>query len=360
MAVYGREAEAEHAFQVYLSLGSKRSVQDVAELTGRSVRTIQEYKKIFGWNERVNDYIARFGEYIPQEKLEKAGQEPDGPGIGGIENNGKENDIMDYQTYQLMCGKRPEQLKEDKELTPHEMIRKYDGGSGLGALTKNEYRLLLGSLIRDFAQRFRNGEVKINTIYEFERVVKLDLLLMGETVPVPGQITINNNTIGGAEYNIKVEQVLKDNPMAQNLLAEMWRSYNAPTPTFRETIDHYDEGMTSMKQLINDPTNQTNLTTGNAPALPNEDTPISTLAQAEAGEDEVTSGGAGIPINPPSFHGVSSNDSSMSTSFQTNPGEGSSRMVGGGDSSIPSSPGEETFHYDGYNANMMIIDDPLK
>lgn len=296
MQGYGKEAEAEHAFQIYLSLGAKRDFYDVAELTGKSVRTIQQYGKIFGWKDRINDYIARFGEYIPSATLENAGNEPDGPGVGGIENNGKENEFNDYQLYQLMCGKRPEQVKEDKDLTPQEMIRKYGSGDdarGLGALTKNEYRLLLGSLIRDFAERFRNGEVKINTIYEFERVVKLDLLLMGETVPVPGQITINNNTIGGAEYNIKVEQVLKDNPMAQNLLAEMWRSYNTPTPTFKETIDNYDEGMTSMKQLINNPTSV------DAPALHDEDAPISTLAQAEAGEDVVTSGGAGIPINPP-------------------------------------------------------------
>ena len=256
LASYGKTLEAEHAFEIYLSLGAKRDVGTVAELTGKSIRTIQQYKKMFGWEERISDYINNFGEFTPN-----SGGEINGPGIGGIENNGRENQITDFQAFQLMCGKRPEQVFDDKDLTPQELISKYSPPGTLGAMTKNEYRLLLGSLIRDFAERFRNGEVKINTIYEFERVVKLDLLLMGETAPInsSGSITINNNNV---EYSVQVEQVLKENPAAQDLLAEMWRSYNAPTPIFKDDISrNINDGMGKLKELVNNTPNQSPLTT---------------------------------------------------------------------------------------------------
>ena len=57
------------------------------------------------------------------------------------------------------------------------------GGSALNAQTtdvKTRYRILMNNLIAKASQKIAKGELSIRNIQDLERVVKLDLLLMGE------------------------------------------------------------------------------------------------------------------------------------------------------------------------------------
>ena len=45
---------------------------------------------------------------------------------------------------------------------------------------KTRYRLLINNLFSDANKRIANGELKIKNIQDMERLIKLDLLLMGE------------------------------------------------------------------------------------------------------------------------------------------------------------------------------------
>jgi len=45
---------------------------------------------------------------------------------------------------------------------------------------KAKYRKIVGAAISDFVTRLRGGQVKVDSVNDLERLIKLDLLLMGE------------------------------------------------------------------------------------------------------------------------------------------------------------------------------------
>lgn len=45
---------------------------------------------------------------------------------------------------------------------------------------KARYRKIVQGVIADFVKRFKDGEIAVNTVTDLERLLKLDLLLMGE------------------------------------------------------------------------------------------------------------------------------------------------------------------------------------
>lgn len=109
------------AFELYYGLGDKRSLRAVAETIGRTERTVAGWSRSFNW-------VAR----VTQRNIEDA-------------QNSKEAKIT-------------------AELTD----------------VRTKYRILINNLMADFSKDIAHGKVKVKNVYDFERLVKLDMLLMGE------------------------------------------------------------------------------------------------------------------------------------------------------------------------------------
>jgi hypothetical protein len=113
----------QEAFELYYSLGDKRSHKLVAEKIGRTERTIAGWSRSLNWVDRV-----------------------------------KQREIEDAKNEALSTGALNSQTTE----------------------VKTRYRLLLNNLIKKTADKIAKGELSIRNIQDLERVIKLDLLLMGE------------------------------------------------------------------------------------------------------------------------------------------------------------------------------------
>lgn len=109
------------AFELYYGLGDKRSLRAVAETIGRTERTVAGWSRSFNW-------VAR----VTQRNIEDA-------------QNSKEAKIT-------------------AELTD----------------VRTKYRILINNLMADFSKDIAQGKVKVKNINDFDRLVKLDMLLMGE------------------------------------------------------------------------------------------------------------------------------------------------------------------------------------
>ena len=115
-----KETEAQkQAFDLYYGMGEKRSLEAVAAGCGMSTRTIGEWSRRFGWKDRV-----------VQREIEDAANQ------GSVANS-----VID---------------------------------------AKAEYRKIIRALIAGFVKDYKAGKVRIKNITDFERVVKLDLMLLGE------------------------------------------------------------------------------------------------------------------------------------------------------------------------------------
>lgn len=109
------------AFETYYYLGDKRSLKLVAEKVNRTERTIAGWSRSFNWVDRVK-----------QREIEDAVNE----GVNRL--NSQTTDI------------------------------------------KVRYRILMNSLIEKANKQVAEGSLCIKNIPDLERVIKLDLLLMGE------------------------------------------------------------------------------------------------------------------------------------------------------------------------------------
>ncbi len=109
------------AFELYYGLGDKRSLRAVAETIGRTERTVAGWSRSFNW-------VAR----VTQRNIEDA-------------QNSKEAKIT-------------------AELTD----------------VRTKYRILINNLMADFSKDIAQGKVKIKNVNDYEKLVKLDMLLMGE------------------------------------------------------------------------------------------------------------------------------------------------------------------------------------
>lgn len=183
-------------YEHYLSLGVNRSLEAVAQLVSRPVRTVQQWAKDWNWEGRYQQHIQVYGE-----------------------------------------------TPNNQEFAPDEILQRFPITEGGAAMTKHEYRSVLGSLVRDFVDRFRLGDVQIRNIADFEKIVKLDLLLMGEA-------TSRNDNVGTQEHTVKVEHIIENNPLARDLIATMWRDYT--NPNLMQGIQKL-EGLTAQSIIIDDP-----------------------------------------------------------------------------------------------------------
>ena len=109
------------AFEMYYGLGDRRSLRAVAETIGRTERTVAGWSRSFNWVARVTQR--------------------------NIENS---------------QNKREEAI--NTQLTD----------------VRAKYRVIINNFMAELSRRVIKGEIKIRNIQDFERLVKLDLLLMGE------------------------------------------------------------------------------------------------------------------------------------------------------------------------------------
>lgn len=111
------------AFELYYSMGDRRSLKAVSEKVGRTERTIAGWSRSYNWVDRVK-----------QREIEDA------------KNNALSASALNSQTTEI----------------------------------KTRYRILLNNLISLASKKVASGELNIKNIQDLERVIKLDLLLMGE------------------------------------------------------------------------------------------------------------------------------------------------------------------------------------
>ena len=119
------------AFEMYYGLGEKRSLKAVAKAIGRTERTVAGWSRSYNWVARVTQR--------------------------NIENSQKaEEDAINTQL----------------------------------TAVRTSYRVIISNFMEEISQRVIRGELKVRNIQDFERLVKLDLLLMGE----PTENTSSSNT----------------------------------------------------------------------------------------------------------------------------------------------------------------------
>lgn len=197
--VYGESEDMKRAYDAYFSLGHNRSYELTNKLINVPIRTLQHWGRIFKWEDRVNKYIIEHGDFPST-----------------VDNVPPE--LVGY----LKEGEKGLPCPSDSNFTPEELISKYSISNNSGVMTKAEYRVVLGQMVRDFARRFYDGDVKINSVYELEKLIKLDILLSGE----PTSRNEINGT-GGAvnnEFYVNIEQTVQDDPNVQELLKAIWRN----------------------------------------------------------------------------------------------------------------------------------------
>ena len=111
------------AFEIYYMLGEKRSLRAVAEEIGRTERTVAGWSRSFNWVSRVT-----------QRNIEDA------------------------------KNRREEQI--NTQITD----------------VRTKYRIIINNFMAQLSKDVLDGKINIRNVQDFERLVKLDLLLMGEAV----------------------------------------------------------------------------------------------------------------------------------------------------------------------------------
>lgn len=132
------------AFEIYYHLGDIRSLKKVAEKVGRTERTVAGWSRDFNWVDRIR-----------QRKIEDAKNE--------------DRNALIAQTTDV----------------------------------KTRYRILMNNLIAQASKKIADGSLGIRNVQDLERVVKLDLLLMGEA-------TDRQDTTGATELSQADKQRLDD------------------------------------------------------------------------------------------------------------------------------------------------------
>lgn len=141
MAQLSKESNLQReAFELYYHLGEKRSLRQVAKEIERTERTVAGWSRTYNWVDRVK-----------QREIE------DAKNMGGNALNAQTTDI------------------------------------------KTRYRILMNNLITKASQKIAKGELSIRNIQDLERVVKLDLLLMGEATE--NSASSNTTELSKADQN---------------------------------------------------------------------------------------------------------------------------------------------------------------
>lgn len=125
------------AFEIYYHLGEQRNLKKVAQKVDRTERTVAGWSRSFNWVDRVS-----------QREIEES------------KNNAVDKATLDSRTTDV----------------------------------KARYRIMINNLMVNASRKIARGELTIRNVQDFERVVKLDMLLMGE-------ITERGEQIGTTELS---------------------------------------------------------------------------------------------------------------------------------------------------------------
>jgi hypothetical protein len=118
---YKNESLLQHeAFEYYYSLGHDRSFDKVGDKFGFTPRTITEWSRRFGWQERIIQYDIESSQKLKEKTIDAVVQE------------------------------------------------------------KANYRKIIKKMVGDIVDALKDGKFKAKNVQDLERLIKLDLLLMGE------------------------------------------------------------------------------------------------------------------------------------------------------------------------------------
>lgn len=125
------------AFEIYYQLGDERTLRRVAEKVDRTERTIAGWSRSFNWVDRV-----------AQREIEEG------------RNNAEDRALLNSKTTDV----------------------------------KTRYRIMINNLMAQASRKIASGALAIKNVTDLERVIKLDLLLMGE-------ITDREERVGSTELS---------------------------------------------------------------------------------------------------------------------------------------------------------------
>ena len=136
------------AFEIYYQLGEHRSLRLVAEKVGRTERTVAGWSRAYSWVDRVSQ----------------------------------------------------------REIEEHKTTANNDNILAQTVDAKTRYRIMMNNLLAMASRKIASGELKIRNIQDLERVVKLDLLLMGESTD---RMETSGSTELSPESKAKLDQIAK-------------------------------------------------------------------------------------------------------------------------------------------------------
>ena len=134
------------AFEIYYHLGDKRSLKKVAEKVDRTERTVAGWSRAFNWVDRCKQ---REIEDVRNQTLDKA--------------------TLNAETTEI----------------------------------KTRYRIMINNLMAKASKKIADGSLGIKNVSDYERMVKLDLLLMGES-------TERAETVGSVSGTTELSQADKE------------------------------------------------------------------------------------------------------------------------------------------------------
>lgn len=129
--------QQKEAFEFYYAMGQDRNLEKVAEQFTKSPRTVYEWSRKFNWQERIAQ--------------------------------------RDIEVSKKMAEKTINAVADEKA----------------------NYRKLIKLAIAQFANGLRDGDIKIRSVSDLEKLIKLDLTLMGEF----SEITKVENNVGLTEQD---------------------------------------------------------------------------------------------------------------------------------------------------------------
>lgn len=149
-----RESDLQRkAFEIYYELGDKRSLKTVAETIGRTERTVAGWSRSYNWVSRVT-----------QRNIEEA--------------QNKHGDAVNTQLTDV----------------------------------RTKYRILINNLMANFSKDVTEGKVKIKNVNDYEKLVKLDMLLTNEAtdrVEVGGKVDLSQESKDKLDSIIRLMNGLK-------------------------------------------------------------------------------------------------------------------------------------------------------
>lgn len=136
------------AFEIYYKLGKKRSLKAVAEQVNRTERTVAGWSRAYNWVDRCY-----------QREIEEA----------------KKGDVSSTSLSQTTD-------------------------------VKTRYRIIINNFMVQLSKDITDGKLKIKNVADYERLVKLDLLLMGE---VTDKTEVVGNTDLSQEAKNRLDEIVK-------------------------------------------------------------------------------------------------------------------------------------------------------